>query len=114
MSGQNGGQFSVALAAPQRKRQLMGAQAWAVFGSAASGVAETLKSGADLRFVDVVGIVGAAVPSEHFLFAAAALALVGAGDGVEERVIAGDAAAILGRAAPLAAAEVGIDHAGFG
>jgi hypothetical protein len=56
----------------------------------------------------------AAIPTEHFLFAAAALALVGAGDGVEELVIAGDAAAILGRAAPFAAAKVGIDYAGFG
>jgi hypothetical protein len=47
-------------------------------------------------------------------FAAAAVALAGAGDGVEELVIAGKAAAILRWAAPLAAAEVGVERAGFG
>ena len=58
----------------------------------AGGIGDALESGADLLLVDVVGVVGAAVPRAHLLLAAAALALVGAGDGVEELVVAGQAA----------------------
>ena len=56
-----------------------------------------------MRFVDIVEIVRTAVTGEHF----------GAGDGIEECVIAGNAAAILGRASPFAAAEVGIELSGL-
>ena len=56
----------------------------------------------DQLLVDLVRLVGAAIPIERGL----ALLLLFAGDIVEEVVVAGEAAAIFGRASPLSAEEL--------
>lgn len=69
-------------------------------------LADVAETKAECEKVDIVWIIGPAVPCEHPLV----LAVTRVGDSFEELIVAGNATAILRRAAALADDEAGILH----